>query len=43
MFPTGAYSQIKLKTPVLAQSPKLNNIEPGQYLDKWPLETQRLL
>lgn len=38
MFPLGAYSQIKLKTPVLVQSPKLNKVEPGQYLDKGPLQ-----
>ena len=27
---------ITLKTPVLVQSPKLSNIEPGYYLDGWP-------
>ena len=27
---------ITLKTPVLVRSPKLSNVEPGQYLDGWP-------
>ena len=27
------YGHITLKTPVLVRSPKLSNVEPGQYLD----------
>ena len=30
------YGHITLKTPVLVRSPKLSNVEPGQYLDGWP-------
>ena len=30
------YDHITLKTPVLVRSPKLSNVEPGQYLDGWP-------
>ena len=33
---TDVYGHITLKTPVLVRSPKLSNVEPGQYLDGWP-------
>ena len=32
-FVSVAYDHITLKTPVLVRSPKLSNVEPGQYLD----------
>jgi hypothetical protein len=32
-MPYLVYGHITLKTPVLVRSPKLSNVEPGQYLD----------
>ena len=37
-FPvSNVYGHITLKTPVLVRTPKLSNVEPGQYVDGWPL------
>ena len=33
---TDVYGHITLKTPVLVRSPKLTNVERGQYVDGWP-------